>query len=234
MYSLLINLERRRDRLESALNSAQKNGLSFKRIEAIDSLNCILEPENLVTPDVYACWQSHLKCYRAFLQTNHNYCLILEDDFVVKNRKSLETLLEKRAWENYDLLQVGFILPGFLNKITYMYLNIENKFFRIIGKISSAIKISSVGDKMRIHDALTSEKNIVTNQFFPGTHAYIISRPMAQKILSIKGAQIYSADLFYISLAQMRTFSIARLKKSIFGQSKSAPSIVQRFLREKI
>jgi len=230
MYSLLINLERRKDRLESAVNSAQECGLDFERIDAIDSLNCIPDPESLVTLDVYACWQSHLKSYRTFLQSNHNYCLILEDDFMVKNRRSLGYLLEKREWENYDLLQVGFILPGFLNKINYVYSNFENIFFRIFGKVANAMKIHAITSKMRINDALSSKKNIITNQFFPGTHAYIISRSMAEKILYIKGSQIYSADLFYMSLAQMRSFKIARLKKSIFGQSNSDPSIDHRFL----
>ena len=230
MYSLIINLERRKDRLENAVNSAQKHGLDFARIDAIDSLSCNHNPENLVTLDVYACWQSHLKSYTTFLQTNHNYCLILEDDFMVKNKKSLQMLLEKREWENYDLLQVGFILPGILNKIIYVYSNSENVFFRILGKIANAIRIQKVTSKMRINDVLTSKKNIVANQFFPGTHAYIISRSMAQRILSVKGPQMYSADLFYMSLAQMRSFKIARLRKSLFGQTKSIPSIDQRFL----
>ena len=149
---------------------------------------------------------------------------------MVKNKKSLQMLLEKREWENYDLLQVGFILPGILNKIIYVYSNSENVFFRILGKIANAIRIQKVTSKMRINDVLTSKKNIVANQFFPGTHAYIISRSMAQRILSVKGPQMYSADLFYMSLAQMRSFKIARLRKSLFGQTKSIPSIDQRFL----
>jgi GR25 family glycosyltransferase involved in LPS biosynthesis len=230
MYSLLINLERRKDRLEAAINTAQKYNLDFERLDAIDSLSCNPGSEILVTLDVYACWQSHLKSYRTFLQTDHSYCLILEDDFTVKDRKSLEILLEKRDWENYDLLQVGFILPGILNKITYIYTNYENLFFRIIGKVASAVKIHTITRKMRINEVLKSKSNVAANQFFPGTHAYIISRSMAQKILSIKGPQMYSADLFYMSLAQMRSFKIARLRKSVFGQSNTTPSISQRFL----
>ena len=73
MYSLLINLERRKDRLEAAINSAKKYSLDFERLDAIDALNCNPGSENLVTLDVYACWQSHLKSYRTFLQTDYSY-----------------------------------------------------------------------------------------------------------------------------------------------------------------
>lgn len=79
----VINLKRRSDRL-SSMQSRLRN-LDFTVIEAIDGS----DPESFVqtiesefTAPELACIASHAKALKAFLDSEHDACIILEDDLV--------------------------------------------------------------------------------------------------------------------------------------------------------
>lgn len=84
MLILLINLERRRDRLEFMRAQLAALGLPFERIEAID---CSTGDFGVDTPTITAaeraCALSHRKAWQHFLVSGQQRCLILEDDVIL-------------------------------------------------------------------------------------------------------------------------------------------------------
>lgn len=81
MLILLINLERRPDRLAFMTAQLSELGLPFQRIEAIDGLSSDFGPAtHALTGIERACALSHRKAWQYFLESGHSHCLILEDD----------------------------------------------------------------------------------------------------------------------------------------------------------
>lgn len=87
MLILLINLDRRPDRLAFMTTQLRTLGLSFERIEAIDGLSGDFGPDTLgITGIERACALSHRKAWQRFLESGQERCLILEDDMVLSPR----------------------------------------------------------------------------------------------------------------------------------------------------
>lgn len=86
MLILLINLERRPDRLEFMTAQLGALGLPFKRIDAIDGASGSFGPG---TPTLMgaerACALSHRKAWQYFLDSGDDRCLILEDDVILSS-----------------------------------------------------------------------------------------------------------------------------------------------------
>ena len=82
MQIYVINLTRRADRLAKMDTALKALGLPYTRIEAIDGADADTgQPKDHGLPaSAYACYLSHLKAYRAFLETGDSHCVIMEDD----------------------------------------------------------------------------------------------------------------------------------------------------------
>ena len=78
---LLINLEKRTDRLLRMQNRLA--GIIYTRIDAVDieslSDEIRIFESNLSAPEL-ACSASHIKALKTFLKTDHEACIVLEDD----------------------------------------------------------------------------------------------------------------------------------------------------------
>ena len=83
---LLINLEKRTDRLLKMEN--RLSGIEYTRIEAVVAKDLSDEigffESNLSGPEL-ACNASHIKALKTFLKTNHEACIVLEDDVLFSN-----------------------------------------------------------------------------------------------------------------------------------------------------
>jgi glycosyl transferase family 25 len=89
----VINLDRRKDRLEFMLKQAEARSFTFERIAAVDGTapDLLARAENLrpgfqgmqISSTELACFESHRKAWEAFLETGESYGLIMEDDVVV-------------------------------------------------------------------------------------------------------------------------------------------------------
>jgi GR25 family glycosyltransferase involved in LPS biosynthesis len=84
-----INLEHRTDRNEHILAELAKTGIDESKVHRIDAV-CIKEFGML------GCVKSHIKTLEAFLQTPDEIqnCLILEDDFKLKDLNNLNVSIE--------------------------------------------------------------------------------------------------------------------------------------------
>ena len=117
------------------------------------------------------CALSHFKAWKAFLETDEEYAMIfeddviLEDDFIKKTKNSL-----KYVPNNYDILYLGCF--GCDNKKT--------TFFDYV-----SIFVSSKNVPHKINEYISIPKIAFA------THAYIISRKGAIKILNILDGNLY-------------------------------------------
>lgn len=222
----LINLDHREDRLAQAQAELAAAKLSYTRVSAVTQNPSI--DSAFLTPSVYACWQSHLKTYALFLESNHEYALIVEDDLEIRTGAKFDNYVTVAKDLNLDLLQIGFLLPGLFNRIRWMYEEIEKYMFFCISVMSRFKPFMNLKGRMRVEEAFSFKLGLTKASFMPGTHAYIIGRKLAQAILE-ENPRVLSADEFFISLAKMRSFQIARLSLSVVSQNDSEPSITSRY-----
>ena len=223
----LINLDDRNDRLDSSTKQLNKVGLEFTRVSALPSKD--VEESIFLTDSVLACWKSHLKTYSILVESDLEYALILEDDFLLKNPKKFSKFLTSLETERYDLLQIGFILPGIFNRLRWIFEELEKVIFYSIGSVSRIIGLRSLSQRLRIAEANSASLRYTQSSFLPGTHAYLINRKMAAALTSLDSPQ-FSADEFFIALSKMRSFRMARFWRSLINQNNSAPSINDRFV----
>lgn len=223
----LINLDDRTDRLESSTKQLKAVDLQFTRIPAVSFTE--VEGSMFLTAPVLACWKSHLKTYSALIASEFDYALVLEDDFSIYRPKKFSKFLSDLEIRKYDLLQIGFLLPGLLNRLRWVYEELEKICFYALGLFSRSVGLKSFSKRLRIVEARSVSLKFTQSSFMPGTHAYLISRNMALTLTNLETPQL-SADEFLIALSKMRSFRMTRFWRSVITQNNSAPSINNRFL----
>jgi len=234
MNAYLINLDGRPDRLTSATAQLQNLGINFRRIPAISPDKDFAELFPFVTPGVAAIWLSHMKALSAFLATKEESALILEDDLEikVKSGKFYEILSTS---ENFDFLQIGFLVTNTIDSVQFLFNNIKDLFFKILNRFSNTSLPYSqfFRSKYLVYDQDETPLILVKHNVRAGAHAYVVNREFAKVLLNLNNPIIFSTDQFYISLAAMRSFKMARVRKSIVSQSSSQSSIQSRFTSQK-
>ena len=223
----LINLDDRKDRLDSSTKQLNEMDLQFVRVSAVPSAD--VEVSIFLTDPVLACWKSHIKTYSILIESEVEYALILEDDFLIKNPKKFSRFLQSLETESSDLLQIGFLLPGVFSRLRWIFEELEKVIFYSLGVVSRIIGLKSLSNRLRVAEASSASVRYTQSSFLPGTHAYLINRKMASALVSLDSPQ-FSADEFFIALSKMRSFKMARLWRSLVTQSNSAPSISHRFV----
>jgi len=111
----LINLDRATDRLEFMQNEFNKQGIQFTRIQAVDAKT--LDPKSFKVKNLYdrdmfpgefGCYLSHVKTLQTFLESNHDFAVIIEDDsifedhfkeIVHKTISKYQDLPKKHQWD---------------------------------------------------------------------------------------------------------------------------------------
>lgn len=119
----LVNLDKRQDRLEQLMTAEPywKTYPAWERVSAVDGKTLALTPflcslfknNNFEwKKSVMGCLLSHLRIWTSFLQTAHEYALILEDDvrFVPDWRSRWETMA-KEIPSDAEVLYLGGVLP---------------------------------------------------------------------------------------------------------------------------
>jgi hypothetical protein len=90
----------------------QLSGYEYRFVSAIDGRNLEDTHQSLLTAPVEAIWKSHNLALKHFLTTHSRYCLILEDDFFIKDRRKFDDLVKKLLQEDFDLVQIGWLTTG--------------------------------------------------------------------------------------------------------------------------
>jgi GR25 family glycosyltransferase involved in LPS biosynthesis len=104
-----INLDDRKDRLQSFADQFETSSLLVTRVPAVRSVD--IDPKELFAPPgVVACWKSHQKVYELLIKSENSFAVIFEDDAVI-NKKLLHWLenIELNSFQGIDLLQLGYL-----------------------------------------------------------------------------------------------------------------------------
>jgi hypothetical protein len=84
-----INLDHRRDRHDEFMNWIQGSGFPLEKVERIQAVYT-------QEAGIFGCLASHIKSLQTFLASDHNICMICEDDFM-----PLDIIT---FWDNYERL----------------------------------------------------------------------------------------------------------------------------------
>jgi GR25 family glycosyltransferase involved in LPS biosynthesis len=228
LRAYVLNLVDRPDRWLSASSQVAKIDFEMKRIEAISPLSQSFTSSDYLANGVTAIWLSHLKAMKAFLDTGDRYALILEDDFLIRNdfNSNIIAVMDK---SRLDFLQLGFLKIGVKDNFLILYENMFAGFLKILFKMRTLLP-PFFSEKFFVQRQQGIPMSIIMDAVQPGAHAYVISRHFAISILELNNPPFLSTDLFFISLSQMRSFRMARVRKSKIEQSNSESSIETRFL----
>ncbi len=104
MQAYLINLDHRTDRLAVMQAQLGAQGVVYRRIAAVNGLGAAdigypASHARLSKPE-YACYLSHVKCWKALLASGAERCLIMEDDLALG--PDFKTCLEQDGFFNHD------------------------------------------------------------------------------------------------------------------------------------
>jgi GR25 family glycosyltransferase involved in LPS biosynthesis len=216
----VINLSRDVERWNSVEQEATSNNLQIQRVPAIESRNLKDINANFVAAGVRAAWLSHIKAMNDFLSSNSEFAIIAEDDFHIDNPSVLNGILATDSTFEFDLLQLGFLLPGVDTQLKFRLSNSQQAGFRVLSIISNFSPLVGFHFKhrMRVKEAASAPKGIVLYDCLPGAHCYLISRRFAASVIRLNQPQFLSIDDFYSALSKMRAFRMGRVKRSLVSQ----------------
>ena len=234
MKAYIINLDSRNDRWRDLQPSLKRlNFLEFSRISAVSYSDFGFISSKFTTPGVTATWASHQKAYKLFLQTEDEYALIFEDDFQFR-KSDVSRIQQISQFPGFDFLQLGFLKVSPLKSLKIFFDNSFDYFLRFLSIITAfrLFSHSFLSRKIMLIERRNLPHYLVVNRVMEGGHAYLISRRFAQAMLEANSPAFLSTDGFFMAISWMRTFRMARTRRSLFSQSNSPSSVPKRVLLE--
>ena len=173
----------------------------------------------MVPPNVAACWLSHQAIFELISKSDRSHAVIFEDDALPKKDFSY-------FWEflnNTDLSQYDFLQFGYLAN-TFFLDNGENK-----------LKVNFKHNVLKTFGFITKNHlrkvQITSGKIQPGTHAYLISKGFATKLLGFNIPVFLAADLAFMKLGDTKLYRMYRTTFSFVEQSESNSDIIIRSKR---
>lgn len=231
MRAYVINLKNRVDRWDSVVKQTDKLGLSIVRIDAFSKHDLQHMDANFVAAGVAATWKSHQLAMATFLETPDEYALILEDDFLLTKSwdfKDLNQVLELRP----DFFQLGYLITSQIDRLELTTANTFDLFLKSLKKLCSlSQKLDrKFGSRLLIQEQDGVSSNFVPNDIRAGGQAYLVSRRFAEASKYMNTPAFTSADGFFMSLGDVRSFRMYRSRKSLIVQTNSPTSVEQRYI----
>ncbi len=230
----MINLSDRTDRWESVLAQSDLLGFEIVRVEAVKMSDLDLKTEIYAAPGVAATWASHKLAMELFLNSNEEFALILEDDFLLSKRWQVSKLKLIKFLEDMDVdfLQLGYLITSPLDRGFFLL----SEMWDLSLKLLSRIKRFPLASKFRFFNKLLIVEQegipwfLAPNFIRPGGQSYIVSKKFAEASRYMNTPTFNTTDGFFLSLGDMRTFKMLRTRKSLINQSNSETSVKQRFI----
>lgn len=231
MNAYVINLANRPDRWQSVMRQRDHLGFKIVRIEAVSTFDLDRSSEPYVAPGVAATWKSHQLAMKTFLDSDDEYGLILEDDFLLSKpwkKFNLGQIEHLQA----DFFQIGFLITSPLDFSKYMMDEIWDYSIKILRAFSRIplVKALPVFKRFLIKEQEGIPWGVVPNNIRAGGQSYIVSRNFAQASNEMNTPVFNTTDCFYISLGDVRTFRMLRTRKNFIKQTKSSTSVNERFV----
>ena len=223
----LINLENRPDRLKTAIPQFKKLGIDFEISGAIDA-NSIVSRNPFLSRPAEACYQSHLKTMGLIAKDMENYSIIVEDDFRITKMNRLKKQLENVNFEEYDLVQIGWLQSTLRDRILIRLTTFESDAFHLLYLLTRNIPFiyKRIQNRLRVvRNSTFYSRDLVQDDFKSGGHFYFISRRFAEFLSELNPQPQVPIDNFLANIAATRKFRIARTRKSYVKQTNSPSSI---------
>jgi len=232
--TLVINLSSRADRRAVMASRLAKAEINFDFFFAVEPKD-LTENDFVYLNDVTTCvWKSHKetlsRASKSSLPT-----LILEDDAVLAiGYEEIAHLVSQMELHDIDFLQLGYLRLNIGETLSIEARNaydlitrssLAPRFFGLFGfKEVERVKGQSWRRRLPFE--------FVLNDVRYGAHCYIVAPDFAGKVLKLNDPAFLSADDFYVALSKMRTFKMARLRKSRCSQDSSPSSFSKRYILE--
>ena len=231
LEAYVINLRQRADRRIEFEKRHKQLRLNFRYVDAVDGsqwdTNVHFSP-----PNVAACWLSHQKVAELFLSSGDEYALVLEDDAILDLRiMELVNKESELSAVGLDLFQVGYNIQA--DRVSSghkdSYLRMKLMSLCLVDRLIANIPFmrSDFCNTHTIHTALGLPRPCVIGLFETGTHAYIMSRKLAQLIVRFNNPVLLPADVALCELAKLDYIKMARPSHTYSNQSDSASSIFE-------
>jgi GR25 family glycosyltransferase involved in LPS biosynthesis len=258
IITFVINLPERKDRRLNSSNRVRTVGLEPEFVPATSGKDVKLRGINGYAPaNVIALWISHRNTWESFLRSESKFCFIFEDD-VLFTPESKKIIANIKRLENcsFDILQIGFLPLG--NRwnldLHELILRIRLKIYRLvirflknsfslrfiykfIGQIPNNFqnkilsRYSDINEMTKIELQLGNNLKLFPN-FRSGTHAYLLSRSGAIKLLNYNIPTILGSDLALQMLAMTKALKIYRLSRPLALQDNTPVSLGEPHLIE--
>jgi GR25 family glycosyltransferase involved in LPS biosynthesis len=239
----LINLDNRPDRLTNVLKRVCDLQVKIFRVSAVtgEEVKKLGVPYYALENNV-ANWYSHMKVLSIFLETEDEYCIVLEDDvlFSSDGLRLLDRIVNNSISE-IDILQFGYVavngkldigkrdsvfrtLAKFRRISEVFVLELLNKtksFHSFKHRLSRKEKILGI---FRLNEERLGIKSLIVEGFEAGTHCYMINRRAAKALLKYNTPMLMVADLSLIVLSAAKNLLIARTTLSYATQDDSPVS----------
>lgn len=221
----VINLDERVDRWKNVLHQQSLHDLQeITRISGVEAQNA---SNFLTSPAVGACWESHCKALREFLESDKDFALVLEDDFRI-DCPDIHKRIRAALDSGLDFIQIGFLKTTIKESYYVMVENIYDSLIRIYGYLERKLTSTPSSKKALVRERAELSREFVMCDVRPGAHAYIVSKEAAKYLLQVNQPTFLSTDDLYMSLGPMRSIKMARFRKSCVGQTNSKSSINPR------
>ena len=210
---VVINLDRRPDRLSTIETQLSALGLPFTRLSAVDARD--LPPETdvrLTSRPQTACWMSHQLCFERLTHSHFEHLFILEDDAVLDPSRDWPRLLAS-SQHVMTANDVGVLQLGYSSQFDPLQ-RLPKPVAHWLTERHHA-KVPMPEPFLDLH--------IVQDSFRPGGHAYLIDRRAAGAIAGFNIPVARNADDFFTDLSYSgvvhRKWHVSRLSMSLAGQA---------------
>lgn len=231
----VINLDKDKERMKQSERQLEDLKLPFLRVQAVEGKTLSADGYLVSNPNVAACWLSHVKCYETLLASNFDRMLILEDDFVIKNKKTFLSRLNVATKAEQSLIQLGFLSFGVVPKFEQLLL-LLNKILLVCTYLLPVNSIeSSLFERIRNRRQRyeSAGKGYIPSDFLAGSHGYIVDRKAAELLRVVNNPIYLPADGLLQSVSRSGTLTAKRSIRSQISQSPGISSIDSKFTKRR-
>lgn len=231
----VINLDKDKVRMERSERQLDDLKLPFLRVQAIEGKALNSESCLVSNANVAACWLSHVKCYETLLSSKFERMLILEDDFVIKHKKSFLLKLKAASISEHNLVQLGFLSFGVVPKFEQLLLLLNKMFLTL----TYAIPVNSIDVTLfkkirnRRERFYSAGKGFIPSDFLAGAHGYVVDRKAAELLRVVNNPVFLPTDGLLQSVSRSGTLSAKRSIQSYITQAPGISSIESRFMKRR-
>ena len=227
----VINVETNFKRRKSVETSLDKQKIQFNWVKAITPTDTRIENLGNLQPVARAVWESHLKCLKLASESSL-YSLILEDDSEIKlSNSQVLRIIDEMKRNRLDFMQIGFLHLHIVDVVSIHVRNFHNLLLkkRVFGSVLSFFGFQEGIRSKNQYWRSEIPSDFILNDIRYGAHAYIISPQFSKRISQLNSPTFLAADDFFVSLGKMKSFRMARLRKSLVSQGSFESSFDVRY-----